>query len=412
MNKFLEEKVLPAASKLAQNKFMCAVRDGVTVIIPFSIIGAFALIIACFPLASWESFIEPYGNYLFTFSTVTLDVLGLIALIGIGYNMGVQYDVDPISNTLLVLVTFLMITLAGDPVEGFAINVDCFGAVGMFCGIVVSYVVTRIFQFFIKKNIVIKMPDGVPPAVTNTFISLIPAIVCVLIAWLLRVVLGIDVNEVIVTVFSPLVKGYGSLPGYLLYVFLMCGLWVLGIHGDNTLAAVSEPIVLAMTLENMAAYQAGQEIPNIATFCALFTNFSGTGCTIGLVLNMLFSKCKRYKELGKLAILPGIFNINEPVTFGAPIVMNPIFAIPYIVTPLVLSAATYLLMQFNIIGRVCVEVPWTCPPIIGAYLSTGFNIPAAIWNAIEIVIAFLIYRPFFKKQEAVEIAAEQEAENQ
>lgn len=409
MNKFLEEKILPAATKLAQNKFMSAVRDGVTVIIPFSIIGAFALIIACFPVDAWATFIEPFSNYLFTFSTVTLDVLGLIAIIGIGYNMGVQYEVDPISNTLLTLVTFLMITLAGNPTDGFTVNVGTFGAVGMFCGIIVAFLVTKIFKFFVDKNIVIKMPEGVPPAVTNTFISLFPAIACVVIAWLLRVVAGIDVNEVIIFLFSPLVKGYASLPGYLVYVFLMCALWVLGIHGDNTLAAVSEPIVLAMTMENMAAFAAGEPIPNVATFCALFTNFSGTGCTIGLVLNMLFSKHKRYKELGKLSILPGLFNINEPVTFGAPVVMNPIFAIPYIITPLVLSAATYLLMQFNIIGRVCVQVPWTCPPIIGAYLATGFNIPAAIWNALEIVIAFFIYRPFFKKQEAIELAAAQEA---
>ncbi len=406
MNKFLEEKVLPVASKLAQNKFMCAVRDGVTVIIPFSIIGAFALIIACFPLDAWTNFIEPYANYIYTFSTVSLNILGLIALVGMGYNFGVQYEIDPISNTLVTLVTFFMVTLVGNPVEGFKINVDSFGAVGMFCGIITAFVVTLVFKFFIEKNIVVKMPDGVPPAVTNTFISLLPAIACVFIAWILRVVLGIDINSIITALFSPLVKGYESLPGYLLYVFLVCCLWVLGIHGNNTLAAIAEPIVLAMTLENMAAYQAGEAIPNVATFCNLFTNFSGTGCTIGLVLNMLFSKCKRYKELGKLAILPGLFNINEPVTFGAPVVMNPIFAIPFIITPLVLSAATYLLMQFNIIGRVCVEVPWTCPPIIGAYLATGFNIPAAIWNALEMVISFFIYRPFFKKQETIELAAE------
>lgn len=227
-------------------------------------------------------------------------------------------------------------------------------------------------------------------------------------AWLIRIVCHVDINGVIIFIFSPLVKGYSSLPGYLLYVFLICGLWVLGIHGDNTLAAVSEPIALALIVENMAAYAAGEAIPNVATFCSLFTNFSGTGCTIGLVLNMLLSKSKRYRELGKLSLLPGLFNINEPVTFGVPIVMNPILAIPYILTPLVLSAATYLLMQFNIIGRVCVKVPWTTPPIIGAYLATGFNIPAAIWNALEIVIAFFIYRPFFKKQEQLELAEEAE----
>ena len=318
--------------------------------------------------------------------------------------MGVQLEVDPISNVLLAVVTFFLFTLN----EDLGINLDTFSAAGMFCGIIVSIMVTYIFKFFLDKNIVIKLPDGVPPAIANSFVSLLPAAGCMLVAAIIRVALGIQVNDIITALFAPLVAGLNSLPGYTFFVFLMCLLWVCGIHGDNTLSPVVSPISAVLMAENMEAFAAGQPIPNIATFVSLFVNFSGTGATIGLVICMLTSKSKRYRELGKLSLPPAIFNINEPVTFGAPVVMNPILAIPYILVPVLLTIATWLLMQFNIIGRVCVEVPWTCPPIIGGYLCT-LDWKAAVWNALEIVISYLIYKPFFNKQEAIELAEEAKA---
>ena len=204
MNNFLEEKLLPIANKIAQNKFLSAVRDGVSISIPFSIIGAFALIVGCFPVDAWTTLIEPYSSMIFCFSTVTLDALGIIALLGIGYNMGVQYGVDPITNTAITLVTFFLATLTEDG----AIDTSVFGAGGMFCAIIVGFVVTLIYKFFVDKKIVIKLPDGVPPAIANSFVSLLPALGAMLVAWFVRVVLGIDVNAVISALFSPLVKRY------------------------------------------------------------------------------------------------------------------------------------------------------------------------------------------------------------
>ena len=404
MNNFLEEKLLPVANKLAQNKFLSAIRDGVSVSIPFSIIGAFALIFACFPVESVANFFAPAADFLFSYSTVTLDCLGIIALIGIAYNVAVQYGTDPISTVLMSVASFLLFTLD----EGFGLNTANFSAAGMFSAIIISFVVTMVFKFFVDKNFVIKLPDGVPPAIANSFVSLLPALANLTIAAVVRVALGIDLNTVITNLFAPLVSGMNSLPGYCFFVFLMCLLWVCGIHGDNTLSPISSPISAVLMAENLAAFAAGEPIPNIGTFISLFVNFSGTGATIGLVICMMLSKAKRYNQLGKLALGPALFNINEPVTFGAPVVMNPVLAIPYVLCPVVLTAATWLLMQFNIIGRVCIEVPWTCPPIIGAYLCT-LDWKAAVWNAIEIVISYLFYKPFFAKQEAMELEAEKNA---
>lgn len=136
----------------------------------------------------------------------------------------------------------------------------------------------------------------------------------------------------------------------------------------------------------------------------------GTGSTLGLVIAMLRSKSKVYKSLGKMALPSGIFGINEPVIFGFPIVMNPLMMIPFVLTPMILGTLTYILMYFNIIGRVVFTVPWTIPPIIGPYLATNGNIPAAIWSACTIVISYLIYLPFFKQAEKIQLALELDSE--
>ena len=209
-------------------------------------------------------------------------------------------------------------------------------------------------------------------------------------------------------VFSPLVKGVASLPGTIVYLILYSLFWVVGIHGDLMLQGVVSPIWLALMADNAAALAAHQPIPNVMCdpFVAIFVNFGGTGGTLALCYMMMRSKSKRYKELGKLALLPGIFNINEPIIFGFPIVMNPVMAIPFVLNGLVVGVSTYLLMQWNIIGRIVVEVPWTTPNILGALLCTNGNIPATIWAALELVISYFIYLPFFKQQEKVELANE------
>ncbi|MCI5774599.1 MAG: PTS transporter subunit EIIC [Erysipelotrichaceae bacterium] len=409
MKNFLEDKLMPFLYELAQNRVLVGIRDGLALIIPLTVIGSIFLVISNIPIDPWLEFIGQYAMYFDSVVNVTFGVLGLLAAIGVGYNLGVQFGVDPISNAALSVVTFLLATLDGE----IAINTATFDASGMFTAIVVAIVVTLIYSFFVKKHIVIKLPDGVPPAVMNSFVCLIPGLVAVLVVWFVRIVCGIDINTLISSLLAPLVSGIASFPGALLYLFLISFLWTLGIHGDLMLEAVTLPIFLSLLSGNVEALQAGQPIPNVMAdgFTAIFVNIGGTGATLALVLLMLRSKAKRYNQLGKLAILPGLFNINEPVMFGFPIVMNPLMAIPFILVMLINGSLTYLLMYFGIIGKVCVAVPWTMPGPIAAFLSTNGSIMAFVWSLIEIVIAYLIYRPFFKKQEAIELENEAKAEN-
>jgi PTS system cellobiose-specific IIC component len=399
---------MPALSKFSQYKPLIAIRDGLSIIIPFTIVGSAFMIVGNFPVQAWLDFISPYEMLFDSVTAVTFSCLGIISAIGVGYDMALQYDVDPISNAVLTLICFLLATETSDG----ALDIDNFSAAGMFTAIIIAIFVTMMFRYFLVHKLVIRLPEGVPAAVSNSFVSLTPAALCIAIVWFVRIVLGIDINDLISALFSPLVAGVASLPGTIVYVLIYSLLWICGIHGDLMLEGVVTPIWLSLMAENAAALAAGQPIPNVMSdaFFSIFVNFGGTGGTLALALMMMHSKSTRYRDLGKLSILPGLFNINEPILFGFPIVMNPIMAIPFVLTGLVSGVGTYLLMQFNIIGRICLEVPWTTPSVLGALFCTNMSISAMIWAIIEIVISYFIYLPFFKQQEKVALEEEKNAQ--
>lgn len=401
---FIQKKFMPALSRVSENRVLSGIKDGLSLTIPFTIIGSFFLIVGNFPVEVWTNFIAPYTPYLNVMVDVTFGILGLIATLGGAYFLAIAYNVEPISNILITLVAFLLATLTDD----LMINFELFGAEGMFTGLIVAVMVVFVYKFFIDKKFTISMPEGIPPSVANSFTGLIPAFFILVLVWVIRSVVGVDVNSIIQGFFSPLIFGLGTLPGLIVYTLLVCLLWSAGIHGSNLLSGIATPVFLSALAANLEAFQAGTLAPNIIVegYWVLFMSIGGTGATMGLVLSMLQSKSKMYKSLGKLSLPSAIFCINEPVIFGFPIVMNPLMMIPFIFTPILLASMTYFLMYFNIIGRIVFVVPWTIPPIIGPYLATNGNIPAAIWSFFTIVISYLIYLPFFKHVEKQQLALE------
>ena len=405
MLNFFEEKMVPVLLKVSQNKRLMAIRNGLAMTVPFTIIGSFFLIIGNLPIEAWMEFVSPYSDYLNAPVTVTFGMIGLISALGIGYYLAKELDVEPIPNAIITLVAFLLTTLAEDG----SINIESLGAVGMFTAIIVGLVTVEIHRFFIRNNLTIKMPEGVPPAVAQSFTSLLPAFAVIILAWIVRVLLGVDLIQIIQIIFQPLVFGLDSFVGLMIYTLLVTMLWTAGIHGDHALAGIATPIFLSNLAANTAAFQAGTPLPHIAVdgFWIVFMCLGGTGSTIGLVINMLRSKNKAYKSLGRLSLPSAIFSINEPVIFGFPIVMNPLMMVPFVLTPMVLGGGAFLLTKIGIIGRIVFAVPWTTPPILGAYLATNGNIPAAIYAGLSIVVSYLIYRPFFKAAERKEMLLEQ-----
>lgn len=388
------DKFLKFMAGLGNNKYLTSIRDGLSFTVPFTIVGSIFMIIGNFPINGWMKFVKPYEAALNSVVNVSFGMLGLIAAAGIGYALAKSFDVDLFSNTIITIIAFLLATLD----DKFQVSVANLSATGMFTGILVAILTTSIIRFTKRYNLQIKLPDSVPPAVAQSFISLIPAGITLTTVWIIRVVLNIDVNNLLQLIFKPFIIGLNTIPGLLIYTFLALALWMVGIHGPNVLGGIVTPIFLSNIAANVAAFQAGKPIPfEVADgFWTLFQNVGGSGCTIGLVIAMLFAKSKTYKDLSRLSIGPAIFCINEPIIFGFPIVMNPLMAIPFIGTPMILGAMTVVLMRLGIVGRIVTEVPWTTPPIIGPYLATNGNIGAAIWSVCTIIISCAIYYPFFK----------------
>ena len=400
----IEKYLVPTLTRIGEEKHLKGIRNGLMLTIPFIIVGSAFMIVRSFPVAAWKELIAPFSSKLLVPISVTFDMLSIIAAIGVGYNLAKQYKMEPITGALISMVSFL----ATQVNEEYKLSTANFGASGIFTAILAAIVSIEIYKYFVKKNLVIKLPDNVPPAIANSFMSLTPAAVSLVLFWFVRVVLGFDISAFLTMIFSPLVFGLNTLPGILIYMLLMCLLWTVGIHGDSIVGSISAPIFIQYIGANAEAFVAGNPIPYITAkgFVSFFVNVGGTGATLALVLLMLWSKDKTYKQMGKISFPSAIFNINEPVIFGFPIVLNPIMMIPFIVVPLILATCSYLLMYFNIIGRPVVLVPWTMPIVLSNFLATGGDWRAAVWGAVAVLISAVCYLPFFriaeKQQEKLE----------
>lgn len=405
---FFQEKFTPAITKLGNTKYLIALRDGMVVTVPFTIFGSIFMIIGNMPFEGWYDFIAPISSYIQAPINVTFGLLGLIICLSLAYQMSKLNKIDIITGVAITTICYVIAMLDKD----FKIDPSQYGSGGIFTAIIVAIVTSELMNFIIKRKIVIKMPDGVPPAVATSFAALIPGSAALALFWVLRVLLGLDINQLITSLFSPLVVGLSTCPGMLFMTFLTLLLWVFGIHGNNVVSGIASPIYLSFLTANIDAITKGVNPPYITAegFLLFGMNIGGTGAILGVAIAMLTAKSQRYKAVGKVGILPSIFGISEPIMFGFPIVLNPIMAIPFITVPLVLQGVTYYLMKFNIIGRVIAQVPWTTPPVIGGFLITGGDWRAALWQFIELVIAVLVYLPFFKIVDRSALAEEKALE--
>lgn len=409
MNKFMtfmEEKVAPVFMKVATNPYLCGIKDGMIATVPFTIFGSLFIIISQFPSDAWAKIVEPYKAMLNVPNAMTIGIIALYVAFAVGYNLAKQFKQDALMGGIISFIGFMMLQVN----EEYAMATTYFGSKGIFTALLVAIFCVKVLQIFTENNWVIRFPDGVPPAVSKSFSALIPSVFALTILFIIRCVFKIEVPALIIKLFSPLVFALNSLPGILVYMVVSQLLWCVGIHGQSVLNAVGTPIFTTFITANTEAYLAGEPIPYITAtgFIPWFVSLGGAGATLSLVIIMTFSKEKSLKTLGTLALPAGIFEINEPITFGLPIVMNPVMMIPFVLVDAVLVIATYFLMFFNIIGRPVITVPWIMPPVIGAYLATGGNIPAAIWSVCGIIISGLIYYPFIKMVEKERLAGNTE----
>jgi len=396
--RLLNRHLVPALTALSENTYLAAVRAGMVSVVPLTIIGGLFMIVAYLPVRGWDTLVSPYLQLLQIPVTATFGLLGVVACMAIAYDLGKRLQQEPIVSASIALVIFLMIQI--DP-EDLTFITARLGSEGLFTAILVALVSVRVQKLFTDANLVITLPDSVPPIVYQSFLSLVPLLFLVILFWTVRFVLGLDINHVVQGAFGPLVFALNTLPGILVYAFLVTMLWSVGINGDNALDAIVAPIFLQFLAANVSAMTQGQPLPYITAygFFTAFVNVGGTGATIALALLLWRSKEPGFRGVSRLSLPTQVFQINEPIFFGLPIVLNPIFMIPYVLNALILTAGSFLLMHWEIIHKPFVNVPWTTPPIIGHYLVSGGDWRAAVWGAASIGIAMLVYFPFARAAE-------------
>lgn len=404
----VEEKTMPLVGAVSNNKILLAIRDGLVLAMPVMIIGSIAIIIGDFPVQAFQNFMASvFGeswNW-WNWDVIYPSTMGLVAIFttfGIAYSLAKSSDVEPLPAGMIAITAFFLLLIQQ---EGGGFSADDLGAQSLFTGMLTSISSTEIYVFVIRRNMIIKMPDSVPIAISRSFTALIPAGIVVVLFVIIRALFALtpygSINEFILNVLQIPLLGVGtSLIGTVITAgFFNTFFWIFGIHGTLIVQSVMQPIWDAAKYVNLAAYQSGAVLPYIVTteYLDHFVFLSGSGITLPLCIMMMFkAKSKQLRELGKLAIIPSIFNVNEPIIYGLPIVMNPIMAIPFFITPMVSILLSYTAMALNIVGRPTgVAVPFTTPAPFGGFLITG-DIKVSVLQIIIFILAGLIYWPFFR----------------
>ncbi|MGI6126971.1 MAG: PTS cellobiose transporter subunit IIC [Planifilum sp.] len=405
----LEKLLLPLADKLNNNRYLTALRDGFMVALPLIIFGSIFVVIANFPfldrLLSEEAY-AAYQNALGPASAATLSIMGLFVIIGIGYKMTEHNGLEGIYGGVVSLAAFLIMT--PQVLEGVTgvIPTSSLGAEGLFLGIFTAFIASELYRYFVKKNWMIKMPAGVPDAVSRSFSALIPIALTLSVFLVVRILFSFTPfetaqNFIYTVIQQPLTVLGSGLPATIVAVLLIQFFWFFGLHGQIIVNSVFDPIWFALNDQNLKAFQAGEELPNIITkqFIDTFlVGMGGSGMTLAVIaLIFLIGRSRQIKELGKLGAPPGLFNVNEPIIFGLPIIMNPLVLIPWLLAPVVVTIITYTAMSIGWVPKPAgVIVPWTTPIGLSGFLATGNAWQGAVLQIFNLLVVMAIWWPFLK----------------
>ena len=408
MKKFfdwMEEHFVPIAAKIGSQRHLVAIRDGFASITPIIMAGAFGVL---FNNLGWE----PYQNFMNWLLPAnwkdfgggvwngTFAIMSLLIVFTISYHLAKSYEKDGLSAGIVSLAALLILY---KPTKDGALSMDFLGGQGLFVALIVALIATEIFVKLVgNPKLIIKMPEGVPPAVAKSFAALLPSIIVLAITAAVKQIfaaIGVaDIHQALFLVIqAPLQGVMGSLGGLLVLVLVQQFLWFFGLHGSNILAPIINAVLLPLTEANVRAFKNGVNPEHIinSQFLDSYVNMGGSGATIALLIAIFIigKKSKTQKTIANLSIAPGMFNINEPVIFGLPIILNPIYFIPFILAPLASGIIAYVLTFIGFAPKVVVMAHWTTPPILGAIISTN-SIRGGITALICMAVSIIIYMPF------------------
>lgn len=427
---FMEKYLMGPLTKLSQTQFVRAIQSTGVTTIPFTIVGSMFLVLNVLPDAMpflqgiFENTFFRISDLYMIANKATMGILALYFTLALGFHYtriivedNEELDLDPIYGALLSLFAFVMtvpqliwqdghmvlMNIVSDEqtiISGWEIGADGvsrFGSIGVFVGIVMAALSVQIYKYCVDKNIVIKMPDVVPSGVANSFTALVPTAIISFIVLTINAIfiaMGTDIFKVIQIPFNFVTELTGSWLGFMVIIFLVHALWSVGVHGSTIITSLTMPIVLG----NMAINASGQDVlPVAGEVYNAFIFIGGAGTTLGLTILMTFiAKSEQLKAIGKSSIVPAIFNINEPIIFGVPMMYNPDMLIPFIGAPMVAGTITYWGMKLGFVNAPIAQQPWPTPVGIGAFIGTG-DWKAIILAILCLVAATFIYYPFFKR---------------
>ena len=435
MNSFMEKLenglnkyLMPLADKINRNKVMTAIKEGMMSSLPVTLIASVALILSNFPfLSDFAPSVDAILKKIFApISPVTLGLLAIYVIVGTARSYSKQKDIDPLYGIMCALASFLLVTpftavsdvvVNGETIKGAIVNglipTNVLGASGVFPALLITFISISVLAYLHNKDFTIKMPDSVPENVAKPFLSIIPFGGAILVALAIRLIFEMTsfgtLQNCVDTIITKPFLSFGNNIWVFLFILIVAQvLWFFGIHGTNlVLNTVWQPIAMVAMAANLEAFNAGEPLPYVLT--AAFTCFTGQAKLSEIVAVCVVGKSKQSKAIGKLSLVPALFNIHEPFVFGLPVIMNTTLMLPWIFVEALQAGLAYLLVILT--GAIPIfQAPWTCPPIIQQLIATNFNPWSVVITIATFALGFVIWIPFMKLLDKQYLAAEKEQE--
>lgn len=424
MDRFMDkigDTIAPIATKMTSNRYLSAIKEGFFGSTPILIAGSIFLLFTSLPFNGYAEFMtnifgKKWMDFFYLPYQASFNLMSIYVVVGMARSLSKYYKVDEKLGIALSFVGIFVLTpliFTADGAKG--LPLDNFAAKGLFVCMIATAISIEIYRFCAQKGITIKMPDSVPQNVSNAFAAVIPAFAIILLFDVFRTLFAMtdfgSAQQFIFTILQqPLQSLGGTLPATFIALLVESVIWCFGIHGSSIVSSVMNPIWYALSAENLAAVEAGTAMPNIVNyqFISFFVKLGGVGATLSLTLLCLFkSKSDQYKALGKLGIGASLFNINEPIIFGFPIVLNPMMMIPFVLSNVTVGVVTYAAIWSGLVPYINgVNLPYTIPVVISGFMLCGWR--GALLQVVLLLITGLIYYPFFKAQDKQAYLEEQE----
>jgi len=419
---WFERYFVPPLSALASSIHLQAIRDAFIIFtLPLIIAGSLFLIIANPPpIGGLDALVQPYQSAILVPFELSFGLMALVLAFGVAYSLAQYYRTEPVQPGVLAMVLFLVATMPVRDLTNMNLGevLPYLGGQGLLVAIIVGIITTEVMRWFRCSRFTIKLPRTVPPNVTRAFEALVPTLLLLTMIWGLEwfvsahTFVGSDhkvhqmtIPLLLMQLFQPLVVVQDSYPAAVLEIVLMMLLWSVGIHGMNVVTAIAAPFWFTTLANNV---NGGHGIVT-EPFFHIFAHLGGSGATWPLVIYMLRSRSAQLRTVGKVALGPAIFNINEPVTFGVPMMLNPIMIIPFVLVPVTIVTINYIVFSLGLVHVPVIIQPFTVPIGISGFFATGGDIRGSLLQLFDLAVSAIMYYPFFRAWERILIAREEEA---